>query len=103
MMTLNEYQKQSRGTAVYPETGSIGGLTYATLELYGGGGELANKLKEHLLAGTEPDPEVLADKLGDVLSYVSAVAHELGKDLETVAQENIDKLAKRKAEARLMG
>src|SRR5258708_5218821 len=102
MMTVNEYQKQARGTAVLGTRG-INGLTYATVELYGGGGELANKLTEHLLAGTEPDTEVLADKLGDVLSYVGAVAHELGKDLETVAQENIDKLAKRKAEARLMG
>jgi len=97
-MTLNEYQKQSRGTAMYPGTGGIGGLTYATLALCGETGELANKLKKHLRAGTEPDSDVLSDELGDVLWYVGAVAHELGKDLESVAQENIDKLAKRKAQ-----
>lgn len=102
-MTLNEYQYQSRGTAVYPAQRTTDGLTYATLALCGETGELANKLKKHLRAGTKPDVDVLSDELGDVLWYVAAVAHELGKSLESVARENIEKLAKRKAEARLAG
>lgn len=102
-MTLNAYQRESRGTAIYPAQRTTDGLTYATLALCGETGELANKLKKHLRAGTQPDPDVLSDELGDVLWYVAAVAHELGKDLESVARENIEKLAKRKAESRLVG
>lgn len=102
-MQLNEYQKRSRETAVYKDQTSVGGLTYSVLALCGESGELANKLKKHLRAGTEPDTLVLMDELGDVLWYVASVAQEIGQDLETVAQFNIDKLAARKAANRITG
>ena len=79
------------------------GLIYSILALCGEAGELANKLKKNLRAGTEPDPNVLSDELGDVQWYVASTAHELGKTLEAVARENIEKLAKRKAESRITG
>lgn len=109
-MTLNQYQQRSRETAVYarkeyakndanhgifnlPE----GGLTYSVLALCGEAGELANKLKKSLRAGSPVDALVLSDELGDVLWYVASVAHELGIDLESVAKQNLAKLADRKA------
>ena len=78
-------------------------LTYAILALCGEAGELANKLKKNLRAGTEPDPGVLGDELGDCQWYVSAVAKELGFPLETIAEMNLDKLAERKAQKRITG
>jgi len=84
-MELNEYQSLAQGTAIYKDQPAVDGLTYSVLALCGESGELANKLKKHLRAGTEPDQMVLADELGDVLWYVSAVAKELGLDLVTVA------------------
>lgn len=127
-MALNDYQFLSRNTAIYPTERKTDGLTYAVLALCGEVGELeekaldadpilkdaimglgakagslANKLKKHLRAGTPVDNAVLADELGDVLWYVAAVAHELGLPLESVAQDNLTKLAKRAAEKKLVG
>ncbi len=102
-MELNEYQQQAAGTAVYQDQKNVDGLTYAVLALCGESGELANKLKKHLRAGTAVNAEGLADELGDVLWYVSAVAQELGYTLELVANENLQKLAARQAANRITG
>lgn len=109
-MFLNEYQDLAAGTAIYQKSGSLdptknplGRLTYSCLALCGEAGELANKLKKHLRVGTEPDSFVLADELGDVLWYVSAVARDLGLTLETVAQMNLDKLKQRALEMKVSG
>jgi len=102
-MNLNEYQQQAAGTAVYQDQKTVDGLTYAILALCGEAGELANKLKKHLRAGTPVDADVLADELGDVLWYVSAVAKELGRTLDSVADQNLRKLAARKAANKITG
>lgn len=101
-MNLNEYQTESRRTAIYPQR-TTDGLVYSVLALCGETGELANKLKKHLRAGTTPDRFVLADELGDCLWYVASVAHELNFWLEEVAQMNLDKLAKRHEEKQAIG
>jgi len=105
-MELNEYQLRTRGTATYDNSGIPGGgLTYAILALAGEVGELANKWKKQLRAGTQTEPqrEVLADELGDCFWYVGAVAHELGFTLEEVAQQNLEKLKQRYAEKKAVG
>ena len=102
-MNLNEYQEKSRATAVYADQKNIDGLVYSVLALCGETGELANKLKKHLRAGTTPDRAVLMDELGDCFWYVASVAQELGYTLEEVAQFNLDKLAKRHAEKKVTG
>lgn len=63
-------------------------------------GEVAGKFKKLIRdkngeLSDESKKEVLKE-LGDVLWYVNSVAHLLGSDLATVAQNNIDKLASRK-------
>jgi NTP pyrophosphatase (non-canonical NTP hydrolase) len=100
-MQLNEYQMQRGVFAIYQKNGEhnekseVERLTYSVLALCGESGELANKLKKSLRSNTPPDPEVLADELGDVLWYVAAVAQDLGLELETVAKMNLHKLQER--------
>jgi len=102
---LNQYQAESRETAVYPNMRtpgelSAGGFNYALIGMCGEAGELANKYKKILrnrdfLFGRQ-NREILVDELGDVLWYVAAVAIELGYSLEEVANLNIEKLRARK-------
>lgn len=102
-MDLNTYQEKALGTAVFKDkTGGafLGGLTYTVLALCGEAGELANKLKKHLRAGTEPDNAVLMDELSDCLWYIAATAKELGYTLDEVGIFNIEKLRKRYEESR---
>ena len=90
-------------TAVYPGEGTQAGISYTILGLVGEAGEIANKFKK-ILRNQEnylDKSEVLMDELGDVLWYAARLASELGYSLNTVAQFNIDKLAKRKAEGTL--
>ena len=42
-------------------------------------------------------------EMGDVLWYLSVLAHRLGLTLEVVAELNVQKLAKRKAEGKIQG
>lgn len=104
-MNANEYQKKALETAVYPNSGEMGGVTYTVLGLTGEAGEVSNKLKKIIRKGyTEIDigfAEGLMDELGDVLWYAAALAKELGYSLSDVMEFNIDKLAARKAEGTL--
>lgn len=96
-MDLNNYQRQARNTALYPDLGS--NPIYPALGLCGEAGEVADKVKKVLRdeAGVFSDErrQAIALELGDVLWYVSQLADELGFSLETVAQANLDKLASR--------
>jgi NTP pyrophosphatase (non-canonical NTP hydrolase) len=92
-LELNEYQTLGGGTAVYKYSDP---LVYTIIALCGEAGELANKLKKYMRAGTERDPAVLMDELGDVLWYVQETAKVLGYTLEEVAQFNLDKLKARR-------
>ena len=96
-MDLNQYQRQARNTALYPDLGS--NPIYPALGLCGEAGEVADKVKKVLRdeAGVFSDErrQAIALELGDVLWYVSQLADELGFSLENVAQANLDKLASR--------
>lgn len=100
---LDEYQKLARENAIYKGQKAIDGLTYTVLALCGEAGELANVLKKSLRKGVEPDREKMLDELGDVLWYAAAVASELEKTLEQVAQGNLTKLAARRAARKVIG
>ncbi|MBT3412763.1 MAG: nucleoside triphosphate pyrophosphohydrolase family protein [Candidatus Jacksonbacteria bacterium] len=96
-MTFEEYQKESRKTALYPDAGST--IVYPTLGLSGEAGEIADKVKKIIRddAGniSEEKKEDLKKELGDVLWYVSQLASELGLEFEDIAQTNLDKLFSR--------
>ncbi len=97
-MHMNDYQRTARTTACYP-TNNLFNLLYPALGLAGETGEVADKIKKVIRKRGEFTPEVkrdIAKELGDVLWYVAALSHELGYDLDTLAQMNLDKLADRK-------
>lgn len=106
-MTMEEYQKRAQETMIYPGRGAFMGLMYTTLKLNGEAGEIADKVGKVLRDdGGYLRPEVreaLALELGDVLWYISALANELGSSLESIASENLAKLARRQAKGTLGG
>ncbi|RJQ30756.1 hypothetical protein C4572_03720 [Candidatus Parcubacteria bacterium] len=104
-MTFEQYQKQSRETAIYPDKGR--NFIYPTLGLAGEAGEVAEKIKKVLRdKGGIVDETVrqeLAKELGDVLWYLSQIATELNLSLEEIAAKNIEKLLSRKGRGVLGG
>ncbi len=104
-MQFNEYQKEARKTAIYPDCGR--NFVYPTLGLAGEAGEVAEKIKKVIRdsAGAISDErkEELSKELGDVLWYAANLATELGLDLDAVAQKNIEKLQSRKERNALKG
>lgn len=107
--TFSEYQKRTADTAIYPGAGdpdSILGLTYVALGL-GETGELQGKVKKILRDDNgvlTPDKHAaLVGELGDVLWYVSQMATQLGVTLDSVAADNLAKLAGRKSRGVLQG
>jgi NTP pyrophosphatase (non-canonical NTP hydrolase) len=96
-MDLVDYQTAALCTALYPNQGD--NFVYPALGLAGEAGEVADKLKKVIRDndGTLTDPvrESVAKELGDVLWYVAVLAHELSYDLDTIAKNNLDKLASR--------
>ena len=87
-MTFDEYQKQSKETAIYEHP-----IIYTTLGLCGESGEVAEKVKKHLRDGSSLDE--LKKELGDVLWYISAIASDLKLSLDDIAETNISKLTSR--------
>ena len=110
MMTLNDYQNISAKTAIYKDKDK---LLYTALGLAGEAGEIANKVKKIIrdkdFTGNAVDSlnheekYALIKELGDVLWYVSAIAHDLGFSLSHVADINVGKLQSRKERGVLQG
>ena len=76
-------------------------LTNGALGLAGESGEVADLIKKLIYPSKPGDGDVahtlerLQDELGDVLWYVALIAHGIGVPLETIAESNIAKLARR--------
>lgn len=112
-LTLSEYQEQASRTALYPGQGSLIGLAYVALGLNGEAGETAEQIKKTWRDDGIEDPhtfrlsverrEKIVKELGDTLWYAAQVATEIGADLGDVAQQNMDKLARRRAENLIHG
>lgn len=80
-------------------------LVYPVLGLLGEAGEIANKLKKVARDddGFLVDPTAMAQETGDVMLYTAAVASALTQTLEGIGQNNLRKLADRKARGVLAG
>lgn len=106
MLDFATYQKKSMTTAVYPGRGE-GNFVYPALGLAGETGEICEKLKKAIRdEGGQISAErkmLLGKELGDVLWYISALATELGLDLDEIATGNLAKLAARKESGKIHG
>ncbi len=100
-MNFNAYQKQAM------ETKLVTNPNYFFLGLANEAGEACGKLKKIIRdQGGVLTPEAcqdIASELGDVLWYVAGCADALGIKLDTIAKNNIAKLADRKARGVLQG
>ena len=95
--TFDEYQKESRKTALYPDIGN--NFIYPTLGLVGEAGEVAEKIKKILRdddGKISPEKsDLLKKELGDVLWYIANLSIELGLSMGDIAEHNIEKLKSR--------
>jgi len=96
-MEFNEYQTQSRRTAVYPELGN--NISYPTLGLANEAGEVAGKVKkvfrDHDGVVSDVQRNEIMAEIGDVLWYCAQLATELNVSLDDIAAHNIDKIFSR--------
>jgi NTP pyrophosphatase (non-canonical NTP hydrolase) len=99
-MNFRKYQLTAKTTAIYPRRYK---LIYPTIGLAGEVGEFANKVKKKLRDNRKLDKEDLKSELGDILWYTSAVATDLGLNLEDVASKNIKKLRERYRRNKIKG
>ena len=110
-MELNEYQKRALETVLFPQCYNQQYLKDGLVEEVG---EVMGKFKRAVRDQDAPkeNGEVVLNEdqllsigleLGDVLWYLSVLAHRLGYTLEEVAQLNVQKLAKRKQEGKIQG
>ena len=97
-MTFEEYQKESRKTAEYPDKDN--NYIYPVLGLTGEAGEVAEKIKKVIRNDkgimSEDKKIEIAKELGDVLWYIAQLATELGLKLEDIAEMNLEKLKSRR-------
>jgi NTP pyrophosphatase (non-canonical NTP hydrolase) len=103
-MTLDEYQKQAFSTDSFkrklPVPVTDPAYIAQILGLVGESGEIAEKYKKIIRNKngelSAEDQRELIKELGDVMWYVAVLAKYLEADLETVARQNLSKLADRK-------
>ena len=94
-MNFNDYQDQANDLAIYPIESR---LVYPALGLTGEAGEVADKIKKLIRDKRTFDALErieIAKEVGDVLWYVAALARDLGVDMDTMAQMNLEKLRDR--------
>lgn len=104
-MELNEYQKATESTAVYPPGA---GVIYTALGLASEAGEVVGHLKKAIRddQGKEMSQErhaAILGEIGDVLWYCARLSAELGTTLEQVANANLAKLEARKIQGTIHG
>lgn len=104
-MTFEEYQKESKKTALYSQKGHQ--FIYPGLGLAGEAGEVAEHIKKMLRDDnaqvTPKRREEVKKELGDVLWYVSQLATDFKLSLEDIACENLKKIFSRQKRGKLLG
>ena len=93
-MNINDYQKAAMRT-LNPDLDNKDVLINSVMGLCGESGEAIDIVKKWLMQGHDLDRDHLIKELGDVAWYLAEAATALDISLETVFQENLDKLSKR--------
>lgn len=96
-MNINEYQKWTLSTAIYPQAGehTFQEVNYLTLGLSSEAGEVAGKLKK-IIRGDNVPPEAFISEVSDVLWYLARICDNIGITLEELALFSYNKLEERK-------
>lgn len=115
-LSLNEYQERAMTTCME----SSENFSYMFLNLVGEVGEFASKVAKHIRKGnayisgssnlyfnnfpelSEQEKELMKEA-GDILWQLSGLCTVMGWSLEEIAQQNLDKLAARKAAGTIDG
>lgn len=94
MMRFSEYQESNDRFYDKPDTpaGQMMQLLLVSTGLAGEVGEVTEPIKKMVATGKEVDLDALAYELGDVLSYIAAIASTFGISMEAVAAANRTKL-----------
>jgi NTP pyrophosphatase (non-canonical NTP hydrolase) len=105
-MTFDDYQKQALTTLVtHPDEQMH--KTILAMGVAGEAGEVLEKWKKIVAykAGviTEDEKRELGKELADVVWYIAVLAHELGLSFDELMQQNLEKLASRKARNTIKG
>ena len=111
LTTFFEYEEEVMQRSFYP-----GALIYPALGLAGEAGEVVEKVKklirdddipadceDAISALSRRQREAIALELGDVLFYVTAIAADIGLDLDEIATMNAEKLRDREKRGVLHG
>ena len=93
-MNFNEFQQECKRTANPNMTYSQAAMNWA-LGIAGEAGEYCELIKKSEFHGKMLNKDHAKKELGDILYYVAAAATNLGIDLSSVAQANVDKLRAR--------
>ena len=93
-MTVNEYQRLAMST-LNPALDRKEVLINSVMGLCGESGEAIDIVKKRLAQGHALDKERLTKELGDVAWYLAEAATALDIPLESIFQENLEKLKNR--------
>lgn len=106
MTSFDEYQKRALTTASYSDD-DFKDMMHWVLGVSGEAGEIAEKFKKIIRDKngviSDDDKADLSKEIGDVLWYLSVLAHQLGLSFEDVASENLAKLKSRKERGQIGG
>ena len=99
-MTFDEYQKKALTTAIaHPDP--LMDKTIWAMGVAGESGEVLEKWKKIVAykdgVVSEEDRAELGKELADVIWYIAVFSESLGLSLDGLMQQNLDKLASRKA------
>jgi NTP pyrophosphatase (non-canonical NTP hydrolase) len=102
---FDDYQKQAKKTAKYPDIGK--NFAYPVIGLAGETGEVSEKIKRVIREdGGKVTKEArleITKELGDVMWYIAQLSTELKIKLSDVIALNIKKLTRRKREGKIYG
>lgn len=103
---IDEYQRQAKSTAVYPDIGGIPEI-YPALGLADEAGEVLGTIKKlYRDHDGEKDPEFygrILKEMGDVYWYLAMLADELGIASSEIISANVKKLQDRAERGVLRG
>lgn len=102
--SFNAYQQTAMLTKSY---GAGQPIVYPALKLNGEAGEVAEKvgkvLRDNNGIFTEEIKKAIIDELADVLWYITAIATDIGYNLDAVAKANLIKLERRRMNNTIKG